>query len=170
MTVLHPAVSRRTFEPVRRAFEEARDAYDEMWELVRAAYPYIAVHVKNEDGQPCVGILIDLSDWPHRPARYLPFDLTFSRRLRLDELPAEEDPDGRRHIVQTQNGEVWFCVHGTHRYHVHYRRAVPWEEFRHLETNQPVRVLEECIKCIDRSELQPIGGPQADDSTGGDGA
>lgn len=154
MAVLHPAVSERRFPELVESLQEAAPDH-ESWSLEYYEHPFIAVHVHNLEGAPALGILLDASDWPHRPPAYIPFNLSFKRRLAVEEIESREDELGQRHVVAT-NGRVWFCVQGTQQFHRHYGDILPWEEIRHLETASPKRVFLECIRCLDREGLNPI--------------
>lgn len=156
--MLHPIVARHYFPRIVENLQAAQTHHEDEWRLVYAAYPHIGIHVLDAEKRPSVGVLIDASDWPHRPLGFLPTDLSFTEQAPYDALPKVPDPMGRPHLVSRSfDGRPWFCVIGTREYHDHYHRILPWESIRHLPQNEPATILGECLSTLDRAQLRPIG-------------
>lgn len=115
------------------------------WRLLYVAYPVVAIHVLRLDGQPLVGLLLEVPDWPHKPPRVTPCSLDFRQRLNRKDIEGIlKRDDGEPHVYDTyrrfEQG-AYFCVEGTRDFHEDYGDALPWESVRHLGNFSPVAIL-----------------------------
>jgi hypothetical protein len=138
-------------------FAEAAPDHQGSWRFVASHYPYIQLHVVNDQGEACGGLLVDGENWPHRAIGVTVTDPSFHRHAREREIPKHVDKDGRSHIYEWgQSGKIWFCLSGTDEFHSNYSAIAAWEWFRDLDTSKPVRVVTDCVRMIDQSKLVPL--------------
>jgi hypothetical protein len=153
MHILPRDLARAYFPDLLAALQGAR-GLESRWRVFGYNFPYIAIHVHHASGPAFIGLLVDASDWPHRPFSVRAATPDFSRRLKAEDLPRIRDEAGEAHVYDDpkaiQSG-AYFCVEGTREYHEDYGHVVPWEYVRHLKEFQPIAVINNCVAMLDRN-------------------
>lgn len=125
------------------------------WRFLQSSFPYVALHVLDTKGQPILGLLLDATDWPHRPPRATPCSVDFRRRFGVKECaPFLHKEPGENHIydnpLKLPGVGAYFCVEGTREFHEDYGDAMPWESVRHLGNFTPVAIVNNVVALIKR--------------------
>lgn len=156
MALLARSVAQEFFPDFTRAIAEARRPG--RWEFRQAAFPFVAVLVFDDRGQPLCGLVLDAANWPLRPPRVTPTSTDFRHVLSSGQIKVKRDgTEGHVYEDAKRPGQgAYFCVEGTYEFHEDYARASPWHDVRHLSEFQPEAIVDNAVELLDRTSAAGI--------------